>query len=81
MDTIRDIVWKDGKQVVHDGIAAGVGALGAYATANAMRLADDIVTANIDGLEHLGVGVVVAVGVAAGRATRKVLARIFGNGS
>ena len=75
--TITTIV-NDIKQVAHQGIAAGVGALGAGLTADALQIADDITSGNLDGLEHLGVGLAAAVGFAAWAAARKVLARLFG---
>ena len=78
MSDITKTIIADAKQIAHHAIAVGCGAAGAYATANAMELADDITNGNIDGLEHLGIGFAVAVGVAAWGAARQVLARIFG---
>ena len=46
--TITTIV-NDIKQVAHQGIAAGVGALGAGLTADALQIADDITSGNLDG--------------------------------
>ena len=81
MTDIETTIVDDAKRVAHRAIAAGAGALGGYLTANAMRLSDDIVTGNIEGLEHLGVGVVGVVAVASWGAARIVLARIFGGTS
>ena len=75
---IADTIIADAKEVAHQAIAAGVAAAGAFATGNAMQVADDVVNGDVAGLEHLGVGLSLAVAVAAWAAARKVLARVFG---
>lgn len=78
MTGIKDTIIKDAKEVAHQAIAMGCGAAGMFFTANAVEVADDVVTGNVDGLEHLGVGFCVAVGLAAWGAAKMVLAAIFG---
>ena len=78
MTDIETTVIDDIKQVAHNGIAAGLGALGAGLVADATGLADAAVTGNWGAAEHLGLALAGAAAGAAWTAARKVLARLFG---
>lgn len=77
MSAIMRKIIADAKEIAHDSIAAGVGALGAGLVAKATGVAAAVVSGDWGTVEHIGVGLTVATGLAAWRAARKVLAAIF----
>ena len=81
MDTIKQIIIKDGKAVVHDGVAAGLGALGGGLVAKATGVADALASGDWGTLEYIGLGLASMTGLAAWTGVRAVLARIFGGRS
>ena len=80
MANVSTTITEDAKEVVHAGIAGGLGALGAGLVADATGVADALVAGNWTVAEHIGLTLAAATALAAWAAARKVLARVFGGG-